>query len=248
MFKDWRPLLLNWAGVTDAPADYRLRDGGVIHAREGMDAATIGVVVVRRDYGSPSADARVILDVGANIGSFSFLAARSAPHARVFAFEPDATARSVLARTIADNRLNDRVALSDAGVAAEDGTRVLRLSSSTAFNSLYGDTNAGSSVSIPCVSLESVFSTHEIDRVDLLKIDCEGCEYEVFGHASQDVMDRINEIRMEYHLLEGVEGADIESLTRLLSDRGFERTMIRRDEPTSGIAWFRRSGVRSQPC
>lgn len=241
MFRDWQPLLINWAGFADAPAKYRLRDGGVIHAREGMDAATIGVVVVRRDYGLPPADAATILDIGGNIGSFTFLAARFAPSARVFAFEPDPAAREMMQRTVNDNGLSDRVEVSSCGVAGQDGPRTLCVSEHTAFNSLYGNVDPDSCMTIQCVSLESVFASHGIESVDLLKIDCEGCEYEILGTASDDVIGRIAEIRMEYHNLDGVEGGNIESLTQLLARRGFERTLIRRDEPTSGIAWFTRS-------
>lgn len=241
LFKDWRPLLVNWAGFTDEPASYRMRDGGVIHAREGMDAATIGVVVVRRDYGLPPANARVVLDIGANIGSFTVLAAKSAPESRVFSFEPDPAAHEVLARNVADNAFGERVKLYRRGVACADGPRVLGLSDHTAFNSLYGDPASDASITIECVSLDSVFAENDIERVDLLKIDCEGCEYEIFASASDDVMARVREIRMEYHRLADVEGADIESLTTLLGKRGFERTWIREDEPNSGLAWFKRS-------
>jgi len=40
-----------------------------------------------------------------------------------------------------------------------------------------------------------------LGRADLLKLDCEGAEYDILFSAEAAVYDRINSVRMEYHLV-----------------------------------------------
>lgn len=47
------------------------------------------------------------------------------------------------------------------------------------------------------ISLKQVLTG--IDRCDFLKIDCEGCEYEIFENAQKPVLDKIYYIAMEAH-------------------------------------------------
>jgi FkbM family methyltransferase len=237
MFRDWWPLLLNWSGFADRPATYRRRDGRAIEGPEGIDAASIGVVMVRGDYGPVPRDARVVFDVGANIGSFALHAALSAPSAIVYAFEPLHSTFDVLVRNIERNGLGDRIRPTRAGLAASCGTRTLHISSNSVFNSLYGGA-AGGDVEVACVSIERFMEDEGISAIDLFKIDCEGCEYEVLYQMSTSRLAAIHSIRMEYHRPEGVEGGNIDSLANYLAEHGFAETLRRVDGPSSGIAWF----------
>jgi hypothetical protein len=73
--------------------------------------------------------------------------------------------------------------------------------------------------------------------IDLLKLDCEGAEYDIlFGAAPLD-MSRVREIRMEYH-----SGRDTE-LKTYLRNAGFEITSFRPDSATTGNIWARREGT-----
>ena len=46
-------------------------------------------------------------------------------------------------------------------------------------------------------------SRNALERVDLLKMDCEGAEYEILYGTPDRYLERIREIRMEYHQLPG---------------------------------------------
>ncbi|MFA6005956.1 MAG: FkbM family methyltransferase [Patescibacteria group bacterium] len=47
--------------------------------------------------------------------------------------------------------------------------------------------------------LQELFQTYKINSCDLLKIDCEGCEYPLLFTASSDVLKKVRTIVMEYH-------------------------------------------------
>jgi hypothetical protein len=45
----------------------------------------------------------------------------------------------------------------------------------------------------------------QLESVDLLKVDCEGGEYELFATAPDAVFERIGDIALEYHAIKGYE-------------------------------------------
>jgi hypothetical protein len=73
--------------------------------------------------------------------------------------------------------------------------------------------------------------------VDLLKLDCEGAEWDMF--RSPNPWRHIRNIRMEYHL---IHGETIEDVEQVLNSLGFEVINWKYDLGF-GIAWAtRRSG------
>lgn len=52
----------------------------------------------------------------------------------------------------------------------------------------------------PARSLARILSDHHIQRCDLVKIDCEGCEYRLLLNASRLTLRRIRRLAIEYHL------------------------------------------------
>jgi FkbM family methyltransferase len=73
-----------------------------------------------------------------------------------------------------------------------------------------------------------------IQRIDLLKVDCEGAEYDVFSPAAEDALRKVRAIRMEYHLGRARE------LIVFLERCGFRLTLARSDRSDSGSLWFDR--------
>lgn len=51
-------------------------------------------------------------------------------------------------------------------------------------------------------SLDDIFIQKRIKYCDFLKIDCEGCEYTIFGNTDKKYLNKIGFIAMEAHLLD----------------------------------------------
>jgi FkbM family methyltransferase len=122
----------------------------------------------------------VFVDVGANLGYFSVLAASIVGSAgRVFAFEPDPGNFALLQANSRLNHCESQLSAVQAGLAAADGTGLLFLSEDN-----FGDHQvfaAGEdrrSVPITLVN-GSRFLAGRLQRIDLLKIDVQGAEYAV---------------------------------------------------------------------
>lgn len=165
------------------------------------------------------------VDIGANIGYFSLLAARlvkSTGH--VYAVEPSPYAFGRLRRTIADNRLESLVLVEPVGLGAEPGsTKLYDSHPSNHTPSMFGDENAAARV-VPITTLDDLFAKWGVSHVDLLKIDVEGYEPKVFAGAKEALARRkIKAILCEFNghwLAQG--GSSSAKLYRLLLDAGFE--------------------------
>ena len=89
---NWPQVAAGRLGLLDRPVTIRLRDGPQIDSLRSL-RTTFGEIfeaAVADLYGIRQARADLVVDVGANIGAFTCLAAYSLPSATVHAFEPSA--------------------------------------------------------------------------------------------------------------------------------------------------------------
>ena len=70
------------------------------------------------------------------------------------------------------------------------------------------------------MTLHDLLSEHRINYLGLLKMDCEGAEYDILYHADPTILERIEAMTMEVHQGSG-DKENIETLGRFLSQNGF---------------------------
>jgi FkbM family methyltransferase len=138
----------------------------------------------------------VFVDIGANIGFFSVLAAQNAgPAGRVIAFEPHPGAREIFRAAIAINHLGGTIEIVEAAVGAP-GPRSTRLFLTD--NSMLSSTDPEraplrddypftSAIDVPLVTLDSwLGSRRELaPRIAAIKIDVEGTEADVLAGMNE---------------------------------------------------------------
>jgi FkbM family methyltransferase len=107
----------------------------------------------------------IVVDIGANIGYYTLLAALN--KATVISFEPVPATYRILARNIALNNL-ENVTAHEKAVSNTNGNVSLCLASDPASCGISGH---GKSIEVDSVTLDSV-----VDRVDVIKMDIEGAE------------------------------------------------------------------------
>lgn len=131
----------------------------------------------------------VVLDIGANDGVFSLIAAIN-QHIRCFAFEPAPSTYEILRRNVALNNLEDRVKTFQLALADKKGTAVLKVPSSgdeDGFACLGNPLRFNDWVEfeVPVSTVDDFVRDHGIENVDLIKIDTEGCELFVLKGAER---------------------------------------------------------------
>jgi FkbM family methyltransferase len=74
------------------------------------------------------------------------------------------------------------------------------------------------SVDVPTITLDDVLAV----PCDLLKVDCEGAEFEMLSAVSDQALSRARRIILEFHRTAG----DPETLIRRLGSAGFDTTIL----------------------
>jgi FkbM family methyltransferase len=137
----------------------------------------------------------IVVDVGANIGWFSLVAAKRAR--QVHAFEPEPMSYGLLQKSIAANGF-DNILAHPFCVSDHDGVETLYISDSRnkGTHSIVRKT-APKGIQVSSVTLDTLFPT---ERIDLLKLDVEGAESKVLDGAQRLIEERrIGQIIMEWN-------------------------------------------------
>jgi FkbM family methyltransferase len=156
-----------------------LRNGPclVIRPAPAGDLSVAYEIFVDELYRSPRplapAAVRRIVDVGANVGYALNYFARAYPAATIVAFEPHPAHLAQIERNLAANALSDRVQLIRAAAAKQSGSAFL-IDAGEA--SQVVDQAGDGRIPITLVDLFAVIGAAPID---LLKLDCEGAEFDL---------------------------------------------------------------------
>jgi FkbM family methyltransferase len=138
----------------------------------------------------------VFFDVGANIGTFTLVAAHKAFRGQVHAFEPSAHHFARLARNVALNRF-ENVVLNQRGLYDQPGEATLFLPSqagemnNSGAASLYtfrSEEVKQVSEAVSLMRLDDYIRNLNIQRVDIIKIDIEGAEIKALEGARDTIM------------------------------------------------------------
>jgi FkbM family methyltransferase len=182
-----------------------------------------------------------IIDVGANVGCFTLFAASELHSRRVIAFEPDPKNFQQLAKNVALNPRHKITAVQEA-VGRSRGEVTFFNDASAEFTiggtllSDRGERRGYSTIRVKSTTLADIFERFGIDRCSLLKLDCEGAEFDILETSPEEVCDRIDQIAMEVHEMPG---RSMESIVARLRHLGFDS---RREGP---ILWaWRKNGQR----
>ncbi|MDX2256934.1 MAG: FkbM family methyltransferase [Pseudanabaenaceae cyanobacterium bins.39] len=166
---------------------------------------------------------RTVLDIGANIGLFSMWAKRCFPSATIHAYEPNPRITPFTQKNL--DQLN--ITLFKEAIGAENGFASIIDSS----ESRLGQFTTGASEGINVILLEEAINRIG-GSVDLLKLDCEGAEWEIFRNS--DSFKKVKSVRMEYHL---TGGKTLDDVKRFINSIDF--TIHHLEENSGfGIVWF----------
>jgi FkbM family methyltransferase len=164
--------------------------------KECLDSALD--VIAQRSYplAGLKIEPRVVVDLGAHVGEFTLLAAVAWPGATVYGFEPFPESFEWLVKNCAayPNAKPRQAAYRHAG-----GIGVLFLGNSSVCHVCREGVGVPGS---PGTLLVDTCSTPDIEalRPDVLKVDIEGAELELFRNLSDEAVAGISRIYLEFHL------------------------------------------------
>jgi len=211
------PALFNL--IMDRPLLVKTRLGPELRVRL-RDAIGPAEVFGLNEYDTELVDwaaARYVIDAGAHVGAFTiWAAARSS--CSILAIEPNPAVRRLLEGNVARLGLGERVNVRPWALAAGSGHRHLRPAQDSAGTALVWDPAVGD-VEVESVGLQEAITVSGFPEVDLVKMDIEGAEYEVFGAAEDATVRSVRHWIIECH---PAPGQDPEIVEARLTGAGFE--------------------------
>lgn len=192
---------------------YRLKQNYILRLRNGLqielrpqvrgvvsDLDIVEEVILNNQYKIDFAtDYRVVVDIGAQIGTFSLMMASVSPQAQVYAFEPNPENFQLLARNKSLNQLDNLYVFPLAVTGKEQEQVPLFIDSQNrGGHTLFGHGEM-ERVTVNAITLQNLFRENSITHVDLLKVDCEGGEYKIILDSEPEIWSTIKELVLEIH-------------------------------------------------
>ncbi len=212
LYRNWPTWFLFKFGFLKGPEErvMTLRNGLQFSTRFDLnEPGTIDDVFIRNEYFTPLnaiGEGATVLDIGANIGAFSIAAANQAKNVRVISFEPHPETFARLRKNVELNKLENKVIPQNLAVAGRPGTLQLFVHPSISgantvapYRENLEFVAQGKTVPVTATTLETVFKTHQIERCDFLKMDCEGSEFEILESVPDELIRKVQHLAMEYH-------------------------------------------------
>jgi FkbM family methyltransferase len=180
-----------------------------------------------------------VLDIGANIGLFTELAIKKG-------------ASEVISVEINENAINifedihkgkENVKLVKKAVYDKTGELTIHTDPNNSLvGSVFHDHTEGLSeiVTVPSISLDDLIDEYNLEDVGLVKIDVEGSEYAIFDGMSDDTLDKLNNIILEFH--DNFGGRLRDSITKRL-DGKFDYKIYQDDCKNIASEWEERGTI-----
>jgi len=138
----------------------------------------------------------VIIDIGAHIGLFSIFYSHY-KNMKIFCYEPDKNNFKLLEDNIKINKCTN-IICENIAVTNDSSKKIFYTNQDSSAHSMYKKTDQ--SIEINSISLDQIFNKNQIEKCDLLKMDCEGSEYEILLNLSNLNYKKIKNIFVEYHI------------------------------------------------
>ena len=171
-----------------------------------------------------AADGAVFFDIGANFGYYSvFLGAKK--HCKVHAFEPNPSVCQRLIKNVELNRL-DNVKVHRLGLSDQRRTAGLSV---RGHNSGLTQVTEGNEIELS--TLDEFCAEHDIQQIDLMKIDVEGHEDRVIRGGLDTLRKFRPTILLELNPITlSAQGSNIDRVVDPLSELGYQLYAIRRNK------------------
>ena len=157
---------------------------------------------------------KIILDIGSNVGDTALDFASKG--LTVYGFEPVKELYELSLKNVGLNpHLNDKINIFNYAVSYKKGTISIDKMDST-----LDYVDAEDSYEIEVITMEDILSKFNI-KPTLLKMDCEGCEFDIIRNTD---LSGFEEIIMEHHA--GLRNDNHEDIVNILEKQGFKVNVV----------------------
>jgi FkbM family methyltransferase len=184
-----------------------LRNGLNIHVDDKIGKADLSMFseIFYKQYYNPEGleinNGDIVFDIGANNGFFSYFASQKNKTGKIYTFEPLPVLADKIKKTVEINNIKN-IILENFAVG-NDAVNPIKFYVSNTHNgchSLYSRDNTNTMIDVNIINLKKYCNLKNINKIDFLKLDCEGAEYEIMTQEDMEfIKNTVSKISMEYH-------------------------------------------------
>ena len=163
----------------------------------GLDNGDIVNTFFKKDYGKIIVNEKTVLDIGANIGDTGIFYALNGAK-KVIGIEPFPKNFDYAQQNIQINNFDNVITLLQAGCSSKK--EIVKIDPDYQSNIESEVKNFKTGIDVPMIPLQDIINKYEIPKSSVLKIDCEGCEYDIIENISFETISYFSNIQIEYHL------------------------------------------------
>jgi len=184
----------------------------------GFDLGHLVEIYVDKQYGYDFTGKNII-DIGMSNGDSSIYFAKNGAK-KVIGLEPDVRSFNLAVRNIQSSNVNNTVIPLNKALSVSGGNvELIVYEDSPNANSIDAENmvklkNEKHMEVVESITLKELLDLFDDEPIDLLKMDCEGCEYGVLNNSNKEIFEKIKAIEMEFH-------TGIQNLPEILKENGF---------------------------
>jgi len=230
----WKGIWTNGSGVID------FKNGLKLSYDSAGSLGLLYAITGQHIYGNDISD-KVIVDVGANRGYFSAWAIKNGAK-KLLAFEPVKTTFNQLENNIKRQGHINEVSIYNKAVASltKSDNKIYYNEGLEDYSLHFADDTSKFEL-VDTVSLTDIVELVK-EPIDILKLNCEGAEYDILLNSPDEVFDNINSIRLEYHNFESNDtNYHVSSLHERLEQLNYNTKLATVVASTHGIVIYTKS-------
>jgi FkbM family methyltransferase len=185
----------------------------------GINNGDIKGVFVDKVYRYLPAKNKTVIDIGANIGDSAIYFALSGA-TKIICLEPFPKNYDLAEKNINGNNFSNKITLLLAGCSGNSDEITIDPEYKSGDSAIIKDFKRG--IKVPIFTLEDILIKNSLlsDSSIILKMDCEGCEYESILSANENTLQKFSHIMIEYHY-------GYKNLKEKLEESGFKVSITR---------------------
>lgn len=161
-----------------------------------------------------------IVDVGANIGIWIEYVKSVSNYKKIYALEPNLKALKVLNDTYGNSPEVQIISKAMSNIDGDLEFFVDEENSTISSAAKYGNLN--NSYTVSSITLKTFLKEYNLEKINLLKVDIETGEYDLFSSLDEEDFKKVDNILVEYHLIAGKSyDVDVKNLINTLEKAGY---------------------------
>jgi len=179
---------------------FRMKYRPLIIRKNTTDIKVFRQIFIWQDYNFldilPNKNPRFIVDGGANAGYSSLWFANKFPNAKILAIEPEKKNFQVLQRNIVKKK---NISAIEAGIWGDNSELAIQDPECGEWCFVTREAHSDDTKKIPSITIDKILRDSNFSKIDILKLDIEGAEENVFSSNYKDWLNRVDVIILELH-------------------------------------------------